>query len=91
MAGHIPAPLILDAMDAVMDAHGPDPDLVRGLMGIGALAHHGLLPRTGEEAGREEKVEGPTGLGHGLDLLVASGVTVLVEENHFPGNWGHMN
>lgn len=89
MAGLIPAPLILDAMDAVMDAHGPGPGLVQGLMGIGALAHHGLLPPTGEAVGREEKEQEQeqdlTGLGHGLVPLAASGVTVLVDENHFLG------
>lgn len=53
MAALIPTPLILGAMDVVMDAHGQGPVLVQGLMGIGALAHHALLLLTGEELGRE--------------------------------------
>lgn len=91
MAGLIPAPLILDAMDAVMDAHGQGPALVQGLMGIGALDHHGLLPPTGEQVGREQKEQDPTGLGHGLAPLVATGAAAQMDESHLLGSWHHMN
>lgn len=88
MADLIPVPLIPDAMDAVMDAHGQGPALVQDLTGIGALAHHGLRPPTGQEAGREEKQQDPTGLGHGLAplALVASGAAAPVDENRLLGS-----
>lgn len=90
MAGLIHALLTLDVMDAVMDAHGPGPGLVQGLMGIDGLAHHGLLLPTGEEVGREEKGQDPTGQGHGLAPLLASGAAALVDENHLHGSYHHM-
>lgn len=88
MAGLIPAPLILDAMDAVMDDHGLGPVLVQGLMAIDALGHHDRLHRTGEVVGREQKDLDPdlTGPDHGLAPLVASEVVVLVDENHLLGS-----
>lgn len=78
-------------MDAVMDDHGPGPALVQGLTGIGALAHHGLLRPTGEEAGREQKEQDPTGLGHGLAPLVVTGAAALVDESHLLGSYHLMN
>lgn len=90
MAGLILAPLILDAMDAVMDAHGQGPALVQGLLGIGALAHHGLLPPTDQEAGREQKEQDPTGPGHGLAPLVPTGAAALVDESHLLGSYHRM-
>lgn len=86
MAGLIPAPLIQDAMDAVMDARGQGPAPVRGLMDIGALARHGLLLLTAEEPGREQKEQDPTGLGHGPAPLVATGAAVLEDESHLLGS-----
>lgn len=88
MVGLIPAPLILDAMDAVMDDHGLGPVLVQGLMGIGAPAHHDRLRLTGEVLGREQKDLDPdlTGPDHGLAPLVASVAVVLVDENHLLGS-----
>lgn len=88
MVGRIPAPLILDVMDAVMDDHGLGPVLVQGLMGIGALAHHDRLHLTGEVVGREQKDLDPdlTGLDRGLAPPVASVVVVLVDENHLLGS-----
>lgn len=65
MAGLIPARLILDAMGAATDDHGPVPG--QGLMGTVVLAHRGLLIPTGQEAGREQKEQDPTG--HGLAPL----------------------
>lgn len=93
MAGLIHAPLILDVMDVVMDAHGQGPALVQGLTGIDALARHVLLPPTGQEPGREPKEQDPTGLGQGLVplALVASGAAALVDESHLLGSYHHMN
>ncbi len=91
MAGLIPAPLILVAMDAVMDDHVRGPALVQGLTGIGALAHHVLLCPTGEEAGRELKEQVPTGLGHGLAPLVVTGAAALVYVSHLLGSYHHTN
>lgn len=91
MVGLIPAPLILDAMDAVTDGQGQGPALVQGLMDIGALAHRGLLPPTGQEAGREQKQQDPIGLGHGLARLVATGAAALVDESHLLGSYHRMS
>lgn len=93
MAGLIPAPLILDEMDVVMDAHGQGPALAQGLTGIGGLARHVLLPPTAQEAGREQKEQDPTGLDHGLVplALVASGAAALVDESRLLGSYHHMN
>lgn len=85
-AGLIPAPLILDGMDAVMDAHGQGPALDQGLTGIVALAHHGPLPLTVEEPGRERKEQHPIGLGHGLAPLEATGAAAQVHESHLLGS-----
>lgn len=82
MVGLIPAPLTLDVMDAVMGAHGQGPALAQGLMGIAVLELHGLPPHTGEVVGKEQKERDPTGPGHGLALLAATGAAVLVDENH---------
>lgn len=82
MAGLIPVLLILDAMDAVMDAHERGPARVPGLTVIGALAHHALLRPSGEEAGRERKQQDPTGLGHGLAPQAATGAAAPVDESH---------
>lgn len=90
MAGLIHALPTLDAMDAVMGAHGPGPGLVQGLMGIDGLAHRGLPLPTGEEVGREEKGQDPTGHGLGLGPLLASGAAALVDENHLHGSCHHM-
>lgn len=87
MAGPILARLIPDVTDAVMDGHGPD--LVRGLMGTVALAHHDLLPPTGEEAGRGPK--GLTGLGHDLAPLGHTGAAALVDESYLHASYHHMN
>lgn len=98
MAGLIPAPLILDAMAAVMDDRGQGPVPVQGLMGIVGLAHRGLLPPTGQEAGREQKDQHL--IGHGLPLplalalalaLVASGPAALVDESRLLGISHRMN
>lgn len=59
MAAPIPAPLIQDVMDVVMDAHVQGPALAQGLMDIGALAPHGPLPLSAQEAGREQKEPDP--------------------------------
>lgn len=91
MVGLIPAPLILDVMDAVMGAHGQGPALVQGLMGIGVLDLHGLPPHIGEVGGKEQKGQDPTGPGHGLAPLVAIGAAVLVDENHLLGRYHLMN
>lgn len=53
MAGLILVPLILDAMDAVMGAHGQGPVPGQGLMDTGALALHGLLRPSEQQAGKE--------------------------------------
>lgn len=82
MVDLIPVPLILDAMDAVTGARGQGPALVQGLMAIGVLDHRGLPPPTEEEVGREQKEQDPTGPGHGLAPLVATGAAALVDENH---------
>lgn len=89
MAGPILARLIPDVTDAVMDAHGQGPDLVRGLMGTVALAHHDLLPPTGEEAGRGQK--GLTGLGHDLAPLGHTGAAALADESYLHASYHHMN
>lgn len=86
MAGLIPAPLIPDATDAAMDVHGQGPALVRGLMGIGALAHHGLLSPTGEGVGKVQKQQDLTGQDHGLGPLVDTGAAALVDGNHLLGS-----
>lgn len=86
MADLIPAPLTLDAMDGVMAAHDQGPALVQGLMATGGLAHHGLLPPSGQEAGRELKQQDPTGLGHGLAPLVATGAVAPVDESLYLGS-----
>lgn len=78
--------LILDVMDAATDAHGQGPALDQGLMGTGAPAHHALLPHTGEEPGREQKQQDPTGRGLGLAPLVATGAAALVDESHHLGS-----
>lgn len=81
-AGLIPVLLILDATGAVTDAHDRDPALVQGLTGIGAPAHRGLLPRSGEEAGRDPKQQDPTGQGHGLAHRAASGAAAPADGSH---------
>lgn len=87
MADLIPVPLILDVMDAAMDAHEQGLAPVQGLTGTGAPAHHALLLPIGEEAGREQKEEeDPTGQGHDLAPLVASGAAALVDESHQLGS-----
>lgn len=89
MAGPILARLIPDVTDAVMDAHGQGPALVRGLMGTVALAHHDHLPPTGEEAGRAQK--GLTGLGHDLAPLGRTGAVALADESYLHASYHHMN
>lgn len=89
MADPILARLIPDVTDAVMDAHGQGPDLVRGLMGTVALAHHDLLPPTGEEAGRGQK--GLTGQGHDLAPLEHTGAAALADESYLHASYHHMN
>lgn len=88
MVGLIPAPLILGEMDAVMDAQGLDHALVQGLMGTGALVHHGLLSPTEEQVGRVQKEQDILGLG--LDPLVASGAAVQVGGSHLPESYHHL-
>lgn len=82
MVGLIPAPLTLDVMDTVMGAHGQGPALAQGLMCTAVLELPGLPPHTGEVVGKEQKGRDPTGPGHGLALLEATGAEVLVDENH---------
>lgn len=81
MAGPIPAPLIQDVMDVVMDAHVQGPALAQGLMDIGALAPHGPLPLSAQEAGREQKEPDPVPVpyptGHALAPLALVLVLVL--------------
>lgn len=89
MAGPILARLIPDVTDAVMDAHGQGPALVRGLMGTVALAHHDHLPPTGEEAGKVQK--GLTGLGHDLAPLGHTGAVALADESYLHASYHHMN
>lgn len=91
MVDPILVPLILGAMDAVLDTHGLDPGLVQGLMGTGGLAHHGLLSLTEAEDGMGEKERDLTGLDHGLVHQGAIGVAALVGENHLSGSLDHMN
>lgn len=91
MVDPILVPLILGAMDAVLDTHGLDPGLVQGLMGTGGLAHHGLLSLTEAEDGMGEKEQDLTGLDHGLVHQGAIGVAALVGENHLSGSLDRMN
>lgn len=91
MAVPIPVPRTLDVMDAATDAHGQGPALDPGLTGTGAPAHHALLYHTGEEPGREQKEQDPTGPGLGLAPLVATGAAALVDESHHLGSWRRMN
>lgn len=90
MAGLIPAHLILDAMDGVMDAHGQGRAPVQGLMDIGGLVLHDPLQPIEVEAGRDQKGQDLTGLGHGLVRLVAIVAAVLVDESYHLGTWCHM-
>lgn len=81
-------------MDAVTDAQGQGPAPVPGLTGTGALAHHDLLPPTGQVAGREQKEQDPSGLGHApLAPLgpLASGTEAPVEESRRLGSYHRMN
>lgn len=91
MGGLIPVLLILDAMDAVMGDREQGLALVQDLMVTGALDHRALLPLTVEQAGKDQKERDPTGLGHGLAPLVATGAAALVEKNRLPGTCHHMN
>lgn len=94
MAGPIPAPLIQDVMDVVMDAHVQGPALAQGLMDIGALAPHGPLPLSAQEAGREQKepdpVPVPYPIGHALAplalALLVSVPAALEDESRPPGS-----
>lgn len=86
MVDLIPARLILDAMDAVLDVRGQGPALVQGLMVTGALARHVLLSPTGQVVGTVQKVPDPIGQGHDHALLVAIGAVALVGESHLLGN-----
>lgn len=88
MAGLIPAPLTLDATDAVMGVHGQGPARGQGLMGTAGLDHQGLL-LTGRQAGREQKDLGPTG--PDLVPLVASGAGALVYESRLLGSYHLLN
>lgn len=83
MDGLILTLLILDVMDAVMGAHGRGPAVVQGPTVIDALVQ-GLLHPFGDlgGAGREPKLEDPTGLGHGLALQVPTEAAALVDESH---------
>lgn len=87
MADLIPAHLILDVMDAVLDVRGQGPALVQNLMVTGAQARHVLLSPTGQVVGMEQKVPDPIGRGHAL--LVAIGAVALVGESHL-GNCCHL-
>lgn len=89
MAALIPVPIIPDAMDAVMDALAQGPALVRGLMGSGAQGRHGPLPPTGEEAGREQRLQHHTG--HGLVRQVATEAAARVDESPRHGIWYRMS
>lgn len=89
MAALFPALLILDATDAVTDAQGRGPALVQGLMGIGVLAHRGLLRPTGREAGREQREPDHTGLGPAP--LVVSGAAAPVDESRLLGSCRRTN
>lgn len=89
MAGPTFVPLTPDVTDAVTDARGPGPALGQGLTAIGALAHHALLSPIGEEAGMEQKLPDPTGLGRAPAPLVATGATAPVEGSPLLGNYWH--
>lgn len=77
---------ILDAMGVAMDALGPGPDPVRGLMDTGAPPHHALPSPTGEVDGREGKQRDLTGQGQDLAHLEASGAAPQMGENHLRVN-----